>query len=250
MKMIRKLYALSLYDMIWYDKIRNDILYDTTYLLTEIGLPPGGSSTVHIYTQTVHRTTQNKQCIEQYKNVWKNSSVSSLTPWSRVLLEKLTGSQLITKFPAFYGTRMFITVFTSVRHVSLSWDSSIQSTFPHPTSRRSILILSSHLRLGWAVSLRFPQQNPVCKSALPHSATCPAHLILLYFITRTILGEEYRSLSSSLCIFLHSCVTSFLLGPNILLSNLFSKTLSRLMCTLNGTLDPVPSWTVWRSETL
>ena len=28
------------------------------YLLTAIGLPPGGSSTVHIYTQTVHRTTQ------------------------------------------------------------------------------------------------------------------------------------------------------------------------------------------------
>jgi uncharacterized integral membrane protein len=28
------------------------------YLLTEIGLTPGGSSTVHIYTQTVHGTTQ------------------------------------------------------------------------------------------------------------------------------------------------------------------------------------------------
>jgi len=27
-------------------------------LLTAIGLTPGGSSTVHIYTQTVHRTTQ------------------------------------------------------------------------------------------------------------------------------------------------------------------------------------------------
>jgi len=28
------------------------------YLLAEIGLTPGGSSTVHIYTQTTHRTTQ------------------------------------------------------------------------------------------------------------------------------------------------------------------------------------------------
>ena len=37
------------------------------YLLTAIGLPPGGSSTVHIYTQTIHRTTQNKQYIEQHK---------------------------------------------------------------------------------------------------------------------------------------------------------------------------------------
>jgi hypothetical protein len=38
------------------------------YLLTAIGLPPGGSCTVHIYTQTIHRTTQNKQYIEQHKN--------------------------------------------------------------------------------------------------------------------------------------------------------------------------------------
>ena len=38
------------------------------YLLTAVGLSPGGSSTVHIYTQTVHRTIQNKQYIEQPKN--------------------------------------------------------------------------------------------------------------------------------------------------------------------------------------
>ena len=30
-------------------------------------------------------------------------------------------------------------------------------------------------------------------------ATCPAYLILFYFIMQTVLGEEYRSLSSSLC---------------------------------------------------
>ena len=34
--------------MIWY----------VIYLLTAVGLTPGGSSTVHIYTQTIHRTTQ------------------------------------------------------------------------------------------------------------------------------------------------------------------------------------------------
>jgi hypothetical protein len=45
-------------------------------------------------------------------------------------------------------------------------------------------------------------------------ARCPAHLILIYFITRTIVGEEYRSLSSSLWSFLHSPDTSFLLGPS------------------------------------
>ena len=70
------------------------------------------------------------------------------TPLSRVLIEKLTGSQLVKKFSAFYGTRRFITVFTSARHLSLSWASPIQSMPPHPTSWRSILLLSCHLRLG------------------------------------------------------------------------------------------------------
>jgi len=35
------------------------------YLLTAIGLSPGGSSTVHIYTQTMHRTTQIKTNVEE-----------------------------------------------------------------------------------------------------------------------------------------------------------------------------------------
>ena len=38
-----------------------------------------------------------------------------LIPWSRVLLEKLTGCQLVKKFTAFYGTRMLIIAFTSAR---------------------------------------------------------------------------------------------------------------------------------------
>ena len=52
------------------------------------------------------------------------------TPCSRVILEKLTGSQLVKKSPAFHGTRRFITAFTSARHLSLSWARSIQS-IPH-----------------------------------------------------------------------------------------------------------------------
>jgi len=35
------------------------------YLLTAIGFTPGGSSTVHIYTQTIHRTTQSTQTIHR-----------------------------------------------------------------------------------------------------------------------------------------------------------------------------------------
>jgi len=43
-----------------------------------------------------------------------------LTPWSTILLDKLTSSQLVQKFPAFYGNRRFITEFTSAVHLSLS----------------------------------------------------------------------------------------------------------------------------------
>ena len=68
-----------------------------------------------------------------------------LAPWSRVLLEQLTLLQLVKKFPAFHGTPRFITAFTSVRHLSLSWVSPIQFIYPHPTSWRSVLILSTHV---------------------------------------------------------------------------------------------------------
>jgi len=77
-----------------------------------------------------------------------------LTAWTRVLLEKL-----VKKFPAFYGTRKFITAFTSARHLFLSWASSIQSIPPHSTSWGSILILSSHLSLGLPNGL-FPSGFP------------------------------------------------------------------------------------------
>ena len=63
------------------------------------------------------------------------------------------------EIPAFYGTRRFITALTSVRHLSLSWSSPIQSIYPHPTSWRSILILSTHLRLGLHNGL-FPSGFP------------------------------------------------------------------------------------------
>ena len=76
------------------------------------------------------------------------TSMNLLTPWCRVLPEQLLGLQLVKKFPTFHGTRRFITSLTSARHLSLSCASPIQSIYPHPTSWISILILSTHLRLG------------------------------------------------------------------------------------------------------
>ena len=74
----------------------------------------------------------------------------------------------------------------------------------------------------------FPTITPHTPLSTPIHSTCPAHLILLDFITHTILGEEYRSFSSSLCSLFRSPVTSSLLDPNILLNTMFSNTLSFL----------------------
>jgi len=72
------------------------------------------------------------------------------------------------------------------------------------------------LRLGLLSRLfpsGFPTKTVHTTRLSPTRATCPAHLIHLEFITRKILGEECRSLSSSLCSFLHSLVISSLFGP-------------------------------------
>jgi len=105
----------------------------------------------------------------------------------------------------------------------------------HHTFCRSILILPSHLRLCLPRGLfpsGFPTKTLYTSLLYTIRATCPTHLILLHFITQRILGEEYRSFSSSLCSFLHSPVTSSFLGPNILLNTLFSYILS-LRSSLN-----------------
>ena len=166
--------------------------------------------------------------------IYSEKEIYLLTPRCRVFLEK----QLVKKFPAFHGTRRFITVLTSVRHLSLSWASPIQSIYPHPTSWRSILIFYTHLRLGLPIGLfpsGFPTKTLYAPLSSPIRATCPAHLILLDYITRTILGEEYKSFSSSLCNLLHSPVTSSLLGSNILLNNMFLNTISFLSSrSVNG----------------
>ena len=76
----------------------------------------------------------------------------------------------------------------------------------------NIILPSAPRASKWSISISFTHQNPVYTSSLSIRATCPADLILLNLITRTLFGEQYRSLSSLLCNFLYSPVTSSFLG--------------------------------------
>jgi hypothetical protein len=87
------------------------------------------------------------------------------TPWCRILLGKLKVSQLVKKFPAFYGTRRFITAITTA------------TTYPYPkpdqyiprpakNSFRSVVILRIHPRLGLQNDL-FPSLPKPCLQLCP-----------------------------------------------------------------------------------
>ena len=66
------------FSLFLYIYIYEYICYDMIYLLTAIGFSPGGSSTVHIYTQKIHRTIRNKQYIEQHNNFGRVRAVPRL----------------------------------------------------------------------------------------------------------------------------------------------------------------------------
>ena len=124
-----------------------------------------------------------------------------ITPCSTVLLEKLTDSQLVKEFPAFHGTRRFITAFKSASHLSYPEPEQFSPYFPIS----SILILYSHIMLRpfkWSVSIRYPHHNPVCTSPVPHTCCMPRPSHSSLFDYPVNISAEYRSQSSSSVFFM------------------------------------------------
>jgi hypothetical protein len=113
-----------------------------------------------------------------------------LTPWSSVLLEKLNGFQLVKKFPTFCRTLRFIIVFTSAHLLS-----QIYSVHAPPSHflkiHLNIILPSMPGSTKWSLSLRFPHQNPVYTSPLPHTSymSCPSHLSQLHFAYGYLISE-------------------------------------------------------------
>jgi hypothetical protein len=91
--------------------------------------------------------------------IWKGKLINSIALWSCALHERPPVVKPLDSFPALYGAWRSVTEFTRALHLSLSWARPIQSTSPHPTSPRSILMLSIHLRLGLPSCL-FPSDFP------------------------------------------------------------------------------------------
>jgi hypothetical protein len=127
------------------------------------------------------------------------------------------------------GTRGFTTVFTTAHHLSLSWARWIQSTPSHLITLTSIIMLSYHLRLDLPNCL-FPSGflTKILHAFLisPMRSTFPAHLTPPLFYQPNDIWWSAQVMKLLIMQFSPASPTSSLLGPNILLSTLFSNTLN------------------------
>ena len=119
----------------------------------------------------------------------------TVTPWSKALLNTLTVPQIVSRFPAFYRTQMFTTVFTTASHFSLSWGRWILFTSSAIYNLHFNIILPSMITSHkWSLSNRFPHQNIVRTYTLSHMCymTRPSHL--LWFDSPNIIWWGIQSL--------------------------------------------------------
>jgi hypothetical protein len=103
------------------------------------------------------------------------SITNKLTPWSRVLREKLTVTHLVKKFPSFYGTRWFITVYKCPPLVPILNEMNTVHTFPpyFPKINSNIILPSTPRSSEWSLLFRISCRNSVRISHLSHACYMP-----------------------------------------------------------------------------
>ena len=94
-----------------------------------------------------------------------------LTPWSTVLLEQLTGSQLVKKFSVFCSIQNFEVPATCL--YPEPDQSSPYTQIPLPEDHLNVIIPSTPGSSKWFFSLIFPHKNPYYTSPLPHMCYMP-----------------------------------------------------------------------------
>ena len=92
-----------------------------------------------------------------------------LIPWSRVLFEKLTGSQLVKKLPAFLGTRMF-----NKSTLVIVWYSSLRKfLFVYFCTTLSVTRTIERRRLGWPINVAYESSSE--KAVIRHRCAIPLY---------------------------------------------------------------------------
>ena len=151
----------------YYIIVRKASVHKKTFSVIQI-IKTEESSTCRLCTWNTLKADFKQQVRQRYPVY--SSLNSLLTPWTRVLTEKLPSPQLVRKFPANCGTRRFITVFPTARHLSLSWATSIQSMPPFPFWKIHFnIILPS---MPWSSKWCFPAKTlsaPLLPPYVPHA---------------------------------------------------------------------------------
>jgi hypothetical protein len=91
-----------------------------------------------LYEHVLYSAVVKSCLLVEYRDIYRLyfELCSWLILWSRVLLERLTVTQLVK----FYGIRQFIAIFTGARHWIPSWIRRVQFTSLHPVPSRPISV--------------------------------------------------------------------------------------------------------------
>jgi hypothetical protein len=189
---------------------------------------------------------------QSYNYIYVHCPVSrTIALNSRVLLGKLLVPQPLKKFTALYGTRKFITAFTTAHQFFVSWTTQIQCKSFYPVSLLSIRIWFSHLLLclqSYLLPSGFPIKILHEFISFPTRTACPVRLSFLDLIS--LFAEYHKTLRSSLYSFLRPPATSSPLtsAPNSLTPSAyvlpltletypkFSRTKSKLLTSFRNAI--------------